>query len=317
VEAEKKILDKAAAAELGRSKLFADRVTAIDAFQAAADGFLDLALRDLNETVPRSSYEAAEREAAKLADRWRREQTKGRLSDQEMDKLRKRVSEQVTSAFNLRQQMKRNDLAKATAQLATIRERLDSRQKIADQIVQRRVDDLLGDVDLSWLTAGDREENDALDVADDATVADSLFANDVSKKIMEKVNPTTDAVQIEYIKELGTFILRGRKKDVEHVREGIEEIELTSAPIIRGKVIKINSEKGSVLLNIGTDQGLNVRVPVDVFRNGKPIGRMEVITVAPKDSIARVLTTKSDNEVAVGDEVRASSRQDESKIAQP
>jgi hypothetical protein len=62
---------------------------------------------------------------------------------------------------------------------------------------------------------------------------------------------------------------------------------------------------------------LRLRVPVDVFRNGKPIGRMEVISVAPKDSIARVLTTKSDNEVAVGDEVRASSPQDDGKPAQP
>jgi hypothetical protein len=308
---------RAAEAKIERANAIHDRTAKADAIKAANEGF-SLSLRDDNDSAPQSRYEAAEREAAKLADRWRRERARGRLPEQEMNKLRRRVNQQVASAFSLRQQMKRNDLAKATAQLTTIRERLDSRQKIAEQIVQRRVDDLLGDVDLSWLTAEDRAENDALDVADDATVANlSLFADNVPDMIMEKVNPAKGPVQIEYIKELGTIMLRGGKQDVENVMEVLKEIELTSDPIIRGKVIKINNEKGSILLDIGTDQGLRLRVPVDVFRNGKPIGRMEVISVAPKDSIARVLTTKSDNEVAVGDEVRASSRQDDGKAAQP
>ena len=176
---------------------------------------------------------------------------------------------------------------------------------------------------MSWLTAKDRAENDAIDAVDFDNldiekIASAAKNPNIANEIMSQMKKAEGNVQIELLNDLGTIVVRGRKGDVERVMEVIKAVEEANAnPLIRGKVIQINSEKGSILLDIGTDQGLQLKVPLDVFRNGKPIGRIQVRSVARTDSIARILTTQSDNEVAVGDEVRVIDRRAESKPAQP
>lgn len=287
-----------------------------DVSNASSEPAPDLMLLDRSKSLSISApspYEAAEREAAKLADRYRREKKKDRLSEAALNQLKAKVREQVAAAFDLRQRKQRKDLAKATAQLDAIRERLEARKRSADQIVQRRVEDLISGVDLSWLSEADRAENEALMIADRAAQTPDKISNEEKGPQLALAGSSGDnEARVEAIPELDTIIIRGRKEVVDNVVELLDSAK--TAPReepIQGEVLRLNDQTKTILLSLGTSDGLTSKALVDAFRDGKQIGRLEVISVAPKNSISRVLTIKGDAEIAVGDEVRVVDRRSE------
>ena len=175
----------------------------------------------------RTAYETAEKSAAKYADRLRRLRTVENADENERDRLAKLIHELVSEAFQKRQELKRLQVDSAMKQLDEIRERLDSRKKIAPKIIQRRVDELISGTDLSWLTEIDRSSNEQ-HIADlvglaakQAEVAERTQKNQVAELTGDLKGETS----IEFVPELGTLIVRGAKEDVDRVVEVIESIE--------------------------------------------------------------------------------------------
>lgn len=293
----------------GQPYLAPGSVVRAEEVEVNLDNFVDLTLQtwvDDTSSNIRKKYEAAEREAAKLADRYRRVKESGK----DPKELRGKIQELIAEAFDHRQKMKRDDLARAKAKLDAIQERLDARQKISKQIIKRRLEDLLSGVDLSWLTAADRAENEALAATESVEAArgEFMFKNKqgskTEKSFLDGLKETEQDVQIQWVPELGTVVIRGTKDDVGKVVDLIETIDEEEEKI-HGRVLKLNEEKGTILLNLGTEQGLKPKVPVEVYREGEKIAHVEIVSVAPKDSIARILDTRVDIVVAVGDEVIA------------
>lgn len=71
-----------------------------------------------------------------------------------------------------------------------------------------------------------------------------------------------------------------------------------------GRVVSIDSEIGLVVVNVGRQSGVRVGMPLNVSREGKPVGTALVVDV--RDSIAGALLQDvvTDQEVKVGDRIK-------------
>ncbi|MGB7345091.1 MAG: hypothetical protein WBD20_12830 [Pirellulaceae bacterium] len=67
------------------------------------------------------------------------------------DSLKDELEKQVRDTFDLRMKLQRTQLADAESRLKATSENLDRREQIRDKIIQRRVDELAGGVNDSWL----------------------------------------------------------------------------------------------------------------------------------------------------------------------
>ena len=151
------------------------------------------------------AYKNAEREAAKLADRIRR--TK---DEDERKQLRSELRGVVEKAFKIRQADEKQKIESAAKSLETVRERFDARKENAAKIIDRRVEDLVQGIDLSWLSEADRMENERREAA----IEKNLTTPNLSGDIALQVAP-----------ELGQIMMRGTKDDVQGVVETIRKIE--------------------------------------------------------------------------------------------
>ncbi len=164
------------------------------------------------EREVRREYEAAERNAATAAQKWRESRAKPDADPKKLDAIRSDVQRHVQKAFQARKALKHFEIDRASRQLHTIRQRLEQRDKIADKIVQRRIEDLLAGEDLTWLDQSNQQPGDGSlkSVAEAVTAPNKELKGDV---------------QIEAISDLGIMVLRGQKNDVESVIDTFEKIE--------------------------------------------------------------------------------------------
>ena len=127
----------------------------------------------------------------------------------------------VERAFAARQEAQSAEVAQLRRQLTAIETRVRQREAIKDQIVERRVDDLLANVDTSWWP-----QSPAASPADTVTQVGHLPDNvDPS----ELTNPLLGNVQIEHIEGLDVIVLRGKESDVKSVQDLIKKIERNAA----------------------------------------------------------------------------------------
>lgn len=101
--------------------------------------------------VLRAAYESAERQAAKLADQWRREQEKTSPDTRTLQKLESSLEAEIAAAFRLRQQWQWEQLEQHQQELNRLREQLSRRERIAERIIAHRKTELQSQDDLSWL----------------------------------------------------------------------------------------------------------------------------------------------------------------------
>ena len=102
--------------------------------------------------VTQTEYEQAERNAAQIAENLRTTRA-ARRDGQQIDTLKQELRDQVRSAFLLRMQLQQAQLSEAETKLTASRDRLARRRQIADEIIQRRVEELESGDDTSWLSS--------------------------------------------------------------------------------------------------------------------------------------------------------------------
>jgi hypothetical protein len=93
-----------------------------------------------------AKHSALETEVSKVAAKLREQKAKD-LPEDEIKEIKAGLTESVGKLFDVRQQAEEADLKQFNEQLNKIRKRLDERKKNRDEIIQKRVDDLLADGD--------------------------------------------------------------------------------------------------------------------------------------------------------------------------
>lgn len=250
--------------------------------QATAE-FLKLTeqLRTQGDDLPRdaplsiSAYETAERKAATFAAQWRKENEKAEPSPEKLNQLEAAVKEQVQLAFEFRQRIKRIDLERAAIQLEEIRMRLERREKIADEIIASRVEDLISGDDLTWLARA------AAHSRPDGEVGVEVLENDI-------------------------IVIKGAKQDVQKVIKSIQTIERSGTKTMRisGSVVSVDPDEETVMLSIGSDDDVKVGDALTVSRDGVVIGQLQIVSVTPDQSKARIESVKDGTTIGAGHEVR-------------
>lgn len=114
--------------------------------------------------------------------------------------FRKQLTEAVISSFNLRQQLHQTQIDVQRAKLNALERRVVRRSESAQQIINRRVAEILKTAGVSVEAAS----------AKDSTSADKNLAGEVS---------------IEYVEDLDILTVRGKKDDVERTLNVIEKIK--------------------------------------------------------------------------------------------
>jgi len=108
-----------------------------------------------------AQYRDLEKQAAQMTAEYQQLRAKYADSHPQVKALKDRLRQQVSAAFEARQQWQNAELGRLRARLAAIEESLSARERIKDTIIDRRVEELL-DPDLQWEpqsskpTAGDR-----------------------------------------------------------------------------------------------------------------------------------------------------------------
>jgi uncharacterized protein (TIGR03067 family) len=90
-----------------------------------------------------AEYQAAQRQAESNAKRWREENSKAKPDGKRLGDLAEQTKRDLQNAFQLRQQMHRARIADAQRQLDRIEQRVRRREALAEEIVQRRLEELL------------------------------------------------------------------------------------------------------------------------------------------------------------------------------
>lgn len=244
------------------------------------------------ESSIRKEYEAAEQSAAQIAQQWRELNERPEKDAKKLSALKSELQIHVQVAFKLRQSLKQLEIEGAAEQLRLIRERLQRREEIATQIVERRVKDLLTSEDVAWVAT-----TDTVKVPSAASLEAGLASSG---------NTTDGPVQIEAL-DGGIVILRGKKEDVESVMNVIETVEQAGAgrgiSMVRGVVTNFDAEKKLVTVSIGNDDGIKKGDVLGVWRDGKPIGRLSIVSIQPDSSLGKVLQEVKERKISRGDDV--------------
>jgi type II secretory pathway component GspD/PulD (secretin) len=170
---------------------------------------------ELNE-----NYATSERNAATRAAIYRWAEASGGHSDEELRKMKKDLQAAVEQAFAARQEAQSAEVDQLRRQLAAIETRVRQREAIKNKIIERRVEDLLANVDTSWWPQ-------APAASADGTVTQ---VRPVPQSFDPKELPNPQGkVQIEYVEGLDIIVLRGNPSDVKAVQGVIEKIERNAA----------------------------------------------------------------------------------------
>jgi hypothetical protein len=113
---------------------------------------LQAATRSADPATIKQLYENAERDAANIAQQLRDATGAKQPDENHVADVRQLLHDAVQTAFDLRLQLQQFQLEQAEADLVTARARLIRRERISKQIIERRVQELETDDDLSWST---------------------------------------------------------------------------------------------------------------------------------------------------------------------
>jgi type II secretory pathway component GspD/PulD (secretin) len=162
-------------------------------------------------------YASSERDAATGAAIYRWAEASGGHSDEELRKMKTDLQAAVERAFAARQEAQSAEVDQLRQQLNKIETQVRQREAIKGQIIERRVEDLLANVDTSWWPQTPA-------ASADGTVT-QVRQSPESVDLDEAVGGLLGKVQIEYIDGLDIIVLRGKEGDVQAVQEVIKKIE--------------------------------------------------------------------------------------------
>lgn len=116
-----------------------------DSNQQSSTFSLSIGFTGHNTSELRQQYDALERQARTLSDQLRKP-----LPDPATgEKLRSQLRDAVSQAFETRQKLQRAELAEFAKRLQGIQQSIEMREKISQQIIDRRVQELL-DPNVKW-----------------------------------------------------------------------------------------------------------------------------------------------------------------------
>ena len=121
---------------------------------------LEEVARNSDPAALQQQYENAEESAANIADQLREANSAMSPDRIRLAELRAHLTDSVQLAFELRLQLQQYQLERAEADLMTSRSRLIRREQIAEQIIERRVEELEVNGDTAWSPAQAQKESD-------------------------------------------------------------------------------------------------------------------------------------------------------------
>ncbi len=120
----------------------------------------DTSLFPAADDTPKPSVDSLKRDfarheqrAADLASQWRGLRSRGRRYPQRQKPLKDALHQEVAAAFAARQGLQRAELTELRERLSRIEQRIDARERIRQQVIQRRVEELLNPT-VSWPQPG-------------------------------------------------------------------------------------------------------------------------------------------------------------------
>lgn len=163
-------------------------------------------------------YESAEREAALAAQRYRKTFQEDSNAKEKLEKIEEEVRRHVESAFESRMQLQNAQLDAAEKEIDASRERLHTRQSNSEKIIERRIDELIGDGELTWL--GNLENNVA------GPESRRRVNSTAPEKLPRQTNSTLEVFPVGNLVSNSLFEVRGSLLDqpasLESHREAID-----------------------------------------------------------------------------------------------
>lgn len=269
----------------------------------------------------RKDYEMSEQAARETAAKWR---TKSGNSKAPEDQLRRRVAK----SFALREALHEAELNAMQQKLNRTREAIKQRKRISDQIIDRRVQDLLNP-NLKWdvsksnskspRRASERKGPSARRPVDESLVmrpnpllarlwpllkSRSGLVSEITAyelQAVESLNPikipedaTPEVKQrLEAEKTRNAEIARMFEERIESRREELDRIDRQIAVLkkkleITGVVVSIGDDR-NVEISVGHDDGVRAGMKFQVSNGEESIGRVKVINTEADKSIARII----------------------------
>lgn len=170
-----------------------------------------------------TEYEAAERVAADSAKAYRMAKQSGDLPEEHLDKMKANVTSAVERAFELRQRLQSAEVEHLRERLNQIEARVRQREALKDRIIERRVEDLVTDADLSWSSPTHAAPNARPDVA-----VRQAPSKDVVQQAVEWAS-LKGTVQVDAIPGKDMLRIRGHAADVEAFTKVVDELEKRGA----------------------------------------------------------------------------------------
>ncbi|MFO0977274.1 MAG: hypothetical protein U0996_12800 [Planctomycetaceae bacterium] len=181
------------------------------------------------------------------------------------NRLQEELKEAVNRSFVARQELHRAELAEFALRLREIQESIDRRDKIREQIVAHRMEELL-DPSLGWDNPGNQ--------SDYGTAA---FGKDVEVSSGHDGRPLTN-----------------RQSPDTSAADGTQPVRVGSAILTR-------QQDGTITISTGSHDGVLVGDRFQVSASDRTIGDIEVTTVQPSESTARILSESANLPIRQGD----------------
>jgi hypothetical protein len=232
----------------------------------------------------RRTYKELDQTSAQLARRYREQSTTKGPNHPDLARLKEQLAAAVKQAFQARQQLHQVELAEFQRRMQDVQRTIEARQRIQDEIIERRVNELL-DPSLKWdatASAGDRAG--AMPTGELAPegggAADVAGMEQQGSGMLSPLGPATGSMSPRPQRELGDLPELGQWIDVGVVSEAgdPEGIVISSAEL--GGI-----RSGEELLVIRNDQ----------FNGNKLVGRIEIVQAGDESAIGRVLVTRRVN----------------------
>jgi hypothetical protein len=107
-----------------------------------------------------------------------------------------------------------------------------------------------------------------------------------------------------YISENKALLRSNKALEVELDRyRGVAEKEVVLPPGTKGKIIAVDPKYNFVVLDVGSNQGIEQNAKMLVNRNGKLVAKVKITAVEPNRSIANVMPEWQQDEIVEGDQV--------------
>jgi uncharacterized protein (TIGR03067 family) len=252
---------------------------------------------------------------------------------------REQLRNEVAAAFEARQQIQRNRLEQLRQELESIQTSIEAREKVKDQIIDRRVDELLNP-NLRWETEGPKSTVAARTTAAAPApekspritgVVTGLNKGQVESLIVslgidDGVRPGQPLDVYRGEKRIGRIELRSIGRDFSFAIQQTSDVPIQVgdtvvavdaddalsllgpvAPLRIDGVITAVSDKQLVQVSVGSDDGVARRQNFLVLRQvgdlNTYIGMVEAVEMTPSGAVCRIKLTSDGHEMRVGDRV--------------